>query len=195
MKFIRDAHETFIKVESDAKNEYWLMPSISKNHVDKIVIDWSNMTYKILDEDITGILSDVKHWSSAAEDKPLKDSGERAKFNTGAERDTNTNKGRFDLLPAYTITRLAKHYEKGAKKYDARNWEKGIPLSRYIDSALRHLFNHQDGQRDEDHMAAALWNITCFIETEERIRRGVLPATLDDTQPVTNLHKIPETPS
>lgn len=193
MSFIQDGQETIIKVSKDGV-EYWMEPAIPKVLQKDIVCDWVDFTYKCRSVESgsqwDGRLSRVK-----TEDKVIKDSGERAKYETGAVRDTNANKGRFDLLPAYAIQRLAKHYEKGAKKYAARNWEKGIPLGRYLDSAIRHLFNHLDGQRDEDHMAAAFWNVAGFIETEERIRRGVLPETLNDCQPATNLHKDPEKPT
>ncbi|HUS51203.1 MAG TPA: dATP/dGTP diphosphohydrolase domain-containing protein, partial [Candidatus Paceibacterota bacterium] len=70
--------------------------------------------------------------------KEVKDSGKRQDFDTGSRRDTRDGKGRYDLLPVRAIKRLAKHYENGAKKYGDRNWEKGQPLSRYLDSALRH---------------------------------------------------------
>ncbi|MHA1304710.1 MAG: dATP/dGTP diphosphohydrolase domain-containing protein, partial [Candidatus Heimdallarchaeaceae archaeon] len=67
-----------------------------------------------------------------------KDSGTRQKFDSGAVRDIQQGKGRFDLLPATAIKMVADVFERGAIKYGDRNWEKGIPLSRYIDSALRH---------------------------------------------------------
>ena len=73
-------------------------------------------------------------------DYTLHDSGGRQQFVTGAVRDRQAGKGRFDLLPALAVTRLARHFEKGAAKYGDRNWEQGIPLSRFLDSALRHLF-------------------------------------------------------
>ena len=110
----------------------------------------------------------------------VKDSGVREEFATGARRDTGVGKGRFDLLPAYPLERLAKHFENGARKYDDNNWKKGIPLKRYMDSALRHLFKFQDGARDEDHLIAAAWNILCFVWTEREIAEGRLPKELAD---------------
>jgi hypothetical protein len=47
----------------------------------------------------------------------LKDSGQRSVYNTGAQRDNQEGKGRFDLIPFQGLMRLAKHYEAGAKKY------------------------------------------------------------------------------
>jgi hypothetical protein len=109
-----------------------------------------------------------------------KDSGQRLDYATGARRDVTTGKGRYDLLPVVAIRRLAQVYERGAAKYDARNWEKGIPLSRFMDSALRHLMQHLEGKRDEDHLGHAAFNVLGLVHTEEMIRRGLLPAELND---------------
>jgi hypothetical protein len=96
----------------------------------------------------------------------IKDSGERREYTTGAVRDRQTGKGRFDLLPPKAILRLAKHFESGAIKYGERNWEKGISISNYTDSALRHIFCYLDGETDEDHLIAAAWNLLCAAQTE-----------------------------
>jgi hypothetical protein len=121
---------------------------------------------------------------SLVTDAPLgfivKDSGQRQAFVTGAQRDTQEGKGRFDLLPVHAITRLAQHFENGAKKYGDENWKKGIPLRRYLDSMLRHAFKFQGGAKDEDHLAAVIWNACCLLETQELIRRGKLPKELDN---------------
>ena len=110
----------------------------------------------------------------------VKDSGKREEFATGSRRDTREGKGRYDLLPAHAIYRLARHFENGAAKYQPRNWEKGQPLSRYLDSALRHIFKFLGGSREEDHITAAAWNCLAFVETEHRIQEGRLPKELDD---------------
>lgn len=110
----------------------------------------------------------------------IKDSGVRESFDTGSVRDTREGKGRYDLLPARALRRIARHFEAGAKKYGDNNWLKGQPISRYMDSALRHAFNHLQGERDEDHLAAAAWNILAAMETEERVRVGKLPPELSD---------------
>jgi len=108
----------------------------------------------------------------------FKDSGERSEFETGAVRDKADNKGRFDLLPADAIRQLARVMETGCLKYGDRNWEKGIPLRRYLDSALRHLFCVLAGMDDEPHLPMAMWNVACAIQTEIWIRRGKLPEDL-----------------
>ena len=108
----------------------------------------------------------------------VKDSGARQKFSTGAVRDIQNGKGRYDLISPIFLRRLAKHYENGAVKYGDRNWEKGIPIGRFLDSASRHINEYREGMRDEDHLAAAAWNIACIIHTEEMIERGLLPKEL-----------------
>jgi hypothetical protein len=110
----------------------------------------------------------------------FKDSGERQQFDTGAVRDAQEGKGRYDLLQVLALRRVAVVLERGAVKYDARNWEKGMPLSRFVDSALRHLMQYVEGRRDEDHAAHAAWNLLSLVQTEEMIQRGLLPAELDD---------------
>jgi hypothetical protein len=112
-------------------------------------------------------------------DKVL-DSGDRQEFGTGAVRDTQEGKGRFDLLPYHAITRLAQHFENGARKYEDDNWRKGIPLRRYLDSMLRHAFKFLAGMDDEDHLAAVIWNACCLLETQEMIREGLLDKELDN---------------
>ena len=155
----------------------------------------------------------------------IKDSGNRTEFETGAVRDIQQGKGRFDLMPLDVMENLlwayergtsaasgmisevieyinnfkrngtsgslmqavccyaratrkdifalmldvAKHFENGALKYCEHNWEKGIPISRYIDSALRHLMKDLAGETDEDHAAAFIWNCMCASWTMEHL--------------------------
>ncbi len=110
----------------------------------------------------------------------IKDSGKRQEFNTGSVRDTREGKGRYDLLPTRALARVAKHFEAGALKYGDGNWLKGQPLSRYMDSALRHAFAHLEGKRDEPHLDAAIWNLLALSETMERVKAGMLPQCLND---------------
>jgi hypothetical protein len=109
-----------------------------------------------------------------------KDSGARRSWDTGSQRDDATGKGRYDLLPREAIHRLAQLYERGAAKYDDRNWEKGQPLSVIANSMLRHAFQAAAGLEDEDHLAAVAWNAFALITIRERIAAGTLPAELDD---------------
>ena len=98
----------------------------------------------------------------------IKDSGDRRKFNTGAVRDMAEGKGDMVSLPNEAILRLSRHYENGAKKYGRWNYTKGIPVSSFMDSALRHIFKYLDGQDDEDHLSAAAFNILGAMEMEAK---------------------------
>lgn len=108
------------------------------------------------------------------------DSGKREEFATGSVRDTQIGKGRFDLLPFYALTRLAQHFENGAVKYGDNNWRRGQNYRRYISSAMRHITKYMLGMREEDHLAAAAWNIMCLIETEYLVENDKLPKKLND---------------
>lgn len=96
----------------------------------------------------------------------MRDSGNRRQFETGAVRDMAGGKGRFDLIPPGPLMRLARHYEAGAVKYGERNWEKGIDSSSYIDSALRHIIQYMGGCREEDHLAAVVFNVFGLMYNE-----------------------------
>ena len=98
----------------------------------------------------------------------IKDSGERTQFESGAVRDMHEGKGDMASLPNAAILRLSKHYENGAKKYGRWNYTKGIPISSFIDSALRHIFKYLDGWDDEDHISAAAFNILGAMEMEAK---------------------------
>lgn len=110
----------------------------------------------------------------------VKDSGAREDFSTGSRRDSRSGKGRFDLIPSHELRRLAAIFEKGAVKYGDHNWQKGQPLMRYVDSAMRHLLCAVEGQEDEDHVMHAAWNLFAFAWTQRAVREGRLPAGLDD---------------
>lgn len=110
----------------------------------------------------------------------VKDSGARQEFDTGSVRDTNENKPRYDLITPIALHRLAMHYSNGAKKYGDRNWEKGQPLARYIESAERHLAQFKMGDKSEDHGSGIIWNIMAYIHTEALINCGELPKELDN---------------
>ena len=110
----------------------------------------------------------------------MKDSGERRQFSTGAVRDVVTGKPRPELVSPIMMERLAAWLAKGAVKYSDRNWEKAIPLSQSLGSLMRHTLSWMLGRTDEDHLAAMVCNAMFLIHTDEMIRRGALPAELDD---------------
>ncbi len=110
----------------------------------------------------------------------VKDTSSKTAYNSGSMRDSQVGKGRYDLIPTVAMKRLARHFETGAKKYAARNWEKGQPLSQYYNSTMRHLEAILDLDLSEDHMAAVMWNIACMMHHVDMIIAGELPRELDD---------------
>ena len=107
----------------------------------------------------------------------IKDSGERESFDTGAVRDISGTKPRPDLISPFFLERLGEHMRKGAEKYREWNWAKGIPSSRCYESAMRHLMYYAQGAVDEDHLAAAAFNIMAIIHNEEVAHRDIVLRT------------------
>lgn len=59
------------------------------------------------------------------------------------------------------LMEVSKHFEEGALKYGDNNWQKGIPVNCYLDSAIRHYLKYRRGDNDEDHARAFVWNLMC----------------------------------
>lgn len=98
----------------------------------------------------------------------IDDSGKRISYGEGmAIREPSDGKGRYDLISPFATMRLARWYELGSKKYADRNWERGMPFSRYINSLKRHIDKYIMGMEDEDHLAAAAWNIFAIMHHQE----------------------------
>jgi len=108
-----------------------------------------------------------------------KDSGERAQFDSGMQRDTEKGKPRFDLFipegvpyEEQFLTRIAALLARGAEKYEDRNWEQAnsqAEVNRMKSSAFRHFMEWFCGNRDEDHAAAAVFNLLAAETTEYKI--------------------------
>lgn len=108
-----------------------------------------------------------------------KDSGERAQFESGMQRDTQAGKPRFELMlpldipyEEQMIVRLAALYGRGAEKYDERNWEQAnsrAEMDRMKASAFRHFMQWMCGETDEDHAAGAMFNIIAFETTAFKV--------------------------
>jgi hypothetical protein len=110
-----------------------------------------------------------------------KDSGKREEFSTGAQRDIQDGKPRYDLIPLSPLRRLADVYQRGSRKYSERNWEQGMPFSRVYASLLRHLFSWAEGIEDgEDHLGSCAFNIFALMFYQDQIQKNRLPAQLND---------------
>lgn len=109
-----------------------------------------------------------------------KEDGENRKFSTGAEKQYSEGKGTPVLFPGDAYIEVCKHFEDGAKHYEARNWEQGISLSELINSLERHIADEKMGDTSERHDRAMAWNAIAYLATKIRIQRGLLPKELDD---------------
>ena|SRR5580765_836244 len=85
----------------------------------------------------------------------------------------NAGKDRWDLLPWDALRYLTKVYAYGARKYDDRNWEKGMPYSECFASLMRHYASKFDGEACDPesqlfHTAHAAWNALALLTYELR---------------------------
>ena len=89
----------------------------------------------------------------------------------------------LDVDVPTTILEVSKHFADGARKYAARNWEKGIPLHCYIDSGVRHVLKFVRGDNDERHDRAFVWNLLCAIWTQKHLPEMIdLPFAQEDNK-------------
>lgn len=108
---------------------------------------------------------------------------DKREFASGANRQDETGKGLPTLCSPIVERILSKHMQGGVEAgYDPRNWEKGIPLCDILNSLKRHIQDELEGKTDENHSASILWNAHIYNHTKEMIRRGILPAELDNRQ-------------
>lgn len=106
------------------------------------------------------------------------DRGQASLLPFGALQVVSICYGSFHAMPVRAIDLLALLYQAGAKKYAARNWEKGIPLDAYVDSAWRHYMKWRRGLNDEPHTVQFAWNALCMLQTHIWIAADVLPKKL-----------------
>ena len=55
----------------------------------------------------------------------------------------------MDFLDKTALEETARVLAFGAKKYAAHNWRKGLPLSRTLAAALRHIYQFLDGETND----------------------------------------------
>lgn len=145
------------------------------NTIDKLVYDIEKANARHNKQMENTIKAAEKHLNPT-----LPDSGARSEFKTGAVRDAMSGKGTPSLIPIEALRAVSKRFEDGATKYGRDNWKKGIPLSRYVDSLYRHLWQLMEDDQAEDHGGAVIWNAMCLIQTKKWISEGKLPEELND---------------
>lgn len=92
----------------------------------------------------------------------------RHKYDTGAERSADCDDVRYDLITPIGLRALAKTYAEGAAKFGAHNWENGMPAADMLNHAISHIFSFLGGNRNEDHLGHAAWNVLGAIHSLEK---------------------------
>lgn len=93
---------------------------------------------------------------------PFPPVGEQKKLEPGLKFDLD--KLPIDLVSPYFIEAIAAVLDFGAKKYGARNWEKGMSWSRVYGALLRHMLAWQRGENDDPETGLShLWHAGCCI--------------------------------
>ncbi len=92
-------------------------------------------------------------------------SNDYKKYTTGAVRSSDCADVRYDLISPIGMEALAKTYAEGAQKFGEFNWENGMPAVDLINHAIRHLFRFLAGDREEDDLGHAAWNILGAIHS------------------------------
>ncbi len=95
------------------------------------------------------------------------------KNNTPGGRKDDQDKPRMDLLPPELLEEVSKVLAFGARKYEPRNWEKGMDWGRVHGAALRHLTAWSKGEDTDpetglSHLAHAACNLAFLIAYEKR---------------------------
>lgn len=114
----------------------------------------------------------------------IKDSGERKEFSSGMKRDVDAGKPRYDLIDRDGLYQLAMHMTHGAEKYGERNWQLAdseAEARRFQASGFRHYMQWLNGERDEDHASAVVFNIWASNLTFKTIESKTLKQGLKET--------------
>ena len=88
----------------------------------------------------------------------------------------DAGKAPMDLIPPEAMWAMANRLRIGAKKYDRRNWEKGILFSRVFAAICRHLWAWWGGEDTDPegegsgHLEAVLTNVAFLVAFEKRGR-------------------------
>ncbi len=89
-------------------------------------------------------------------------------YSSGAVRSSDAEATAYTLISPVGLRRLAETCREGATKYGDYNWESGMPLRDMLEHAIRHVYFYLDGDRSEDHLAHAAWNLFGAMHSEER---------------------------
>jgi hypothetical protein len=89
----------------------------------------------------------------------------RTRFETGAERSSDADNERWDYISPIGLKSVAETCAEGAEKYSAYNWEKGMSADILLNHAIRHIYMWLGGDRSENHLGHAAWNVLGAIHS------------------------------
>ena len=91
------------------------------------------------------------------------ESNSRHGFTSGAARSIDGDGAQFSLICPLMLNDLAATCREGLVKYGADNWAKGMPINDTLNHAIRHINLFRGGDKGEDHLAHAIWNLMAVI--------------------------------
>jgi hypothetical protein len=89
----------------------------------------------------------------------------RHEYDTGAVRSGDCKNVRYDLISPIGLQALAQTYAEGAEKFGPCNWENGMPVTDLLNHAIAHVYKFLGGDRTEDHLGHAAWNLLGAIHS------------------------------
>lgn len=121
-------------------------------------------------------------------------------FETGAVRSADASGVMYQLISPIGMRRLAETMKEGFDKYGTYNWERGMPIGDILNHGLRHIFEYLSGDRSEDHLAHATWNLMAAMHMEEthpHLEHGLRPSSSPEKVPEiyegASIGKVPDT--
>jgi hypothetical protein len=92
-------------------------------------------------------------------------------------RKDDDGKLRYDLIPVEPLREVARVFTIGARKYEPRNWEKGLGYGRVFAAMMRHaqawwggeVNDPEDGQH---HLSSVAWCALVLMELERTHPEG-----------------------
>lgn len=91
----------------------------------------------------------------------------QVRYGSGAVRSSDAEATRYDLITPIGLAAVAAACAEGAAKYSDYNWERGMPAQDMLNHAIRHIYMFLGGDRSEDHLGHAAWNVMGAIHSLE----------------------------
>jgi len=172
-----------MKAKEEKNKTYWDKERLAKFWGKNPIQEFNDrVESSVVDDIISGI-----QWEITAINKPYDngyftneksedlDNGSKRNrvFESGSQRDDDTNKPLPNHLDAYVRMRYGYLLRHGANHYDKANWRKGQPTEVALECLHRHLakfeMNLYNGiEQDEDHLSAIIFGCQLIMKNEEK---------------------------